>query len=65
MADAGAGAAGVDEPSVRIVIGEQQGPERGTRPFGIGPADHEGNPNPNNSAAFTSPSSYQADSMMD
>jgi hypothetical protein len=26
MADAGAGAAGVDEPSVRIVIGEQQGP---------------------------------------
>jgi cytochrome c-type biogenesis protein CcmE len=28
-------------------------------------ADHEGNPNPNNSAAFTSPANYQAESMMD
>jgi hypothetical protein len=38
MVDAGASAAGVNEPSLRIVIGEQQGPEKGPRAFGIGPS---------------------------
>ena len=40
MSDAGAGAAGVNEPPIGIVIGEQQGPEKGPRAFRIGPADH-------------------------
>jgi hypothetical protein len=42
MCDAGAGAAGIDQPPIRIVIGEQQSAEPGPRAFGIGPADHEG-----------------------
>jgi hypothetical protein len=37
--DAGAGAAGIDEPPVGIVVGEQQAP-RWTRAFGIGPSNH-------------------------
>ena len=37
-------AAGIDQASTRIVIGEQQGAEKGPRAFGIGPADHEGKP---------------------
>jgi hypothetical protein len=47
------------------VIGEQQRPEPAPGAFGIGPADRDGKPNPNNSAAFMSPASYQADSIMD
>jgi hypothetical protein len=37
-----AGAAGIDQPSVRIVVGEQRGAEPRPRAFGIGLADHEG-----------------------
>jgi hypothetical protein len=32
--------AGIDEPSIRIVVGEQQRAEPWPRAFGIGPADH-------------------------
>jgi hypothetical protein len=39
--DAGAGAAGIDQPSVGIVVGEQQGAERWPGAFGIGPADDD------------------------
>jgi hypothetical protein len=65
MADAGAGAACVNEPPIGIVIGEQQGPEKGPRAFRIGPADHEGKSNLSNSAAFTNPARCRADSIMD
>ena len=41
VADAGAGAAGVNEPPIGIIIGEQQSPKMGPRSFGIGPADHD------------------------
>jgi hypothetical protein len=60
--DAGAGAAGIDQQPVRIVVGEQQRAEPWAPAFGIGPADHEPNPNPSNSAAFTTPARCQADS---
>src|SRR3984893_10591155 len=40
LADARACASGVNQPPVRIVIGEQQRPEPGQGTFGIGPADH-------------------------
>ena len=38
--------------AVRIVVGEQQRAEPRPPPFRIGPADHEGKPNPANSAGF-------------
>jgi hypothetical protein len=41
LLDASAGAAGIDQPSVRIVIGEQQRAESRPRAFGIGPADDD------------------------
>ena len=63
--NAGAGAPGVDEPAIRIVLGEQQSAEPGPGAFGIGPADHEAKASPNKSAAFTSPARCQADSKMD
>ena len=40
LVDAGADPAGVSEPSVRIVIAEQQRAETRPRALGIGPADH-------------------------
>jgi hypothetical protein len=39
-ADASANPAGVSEPPVGVVIGEQQISQPGTGAFGIGPADH-------------------------
>jgi hypothetical protein len=39
--DAGAGAAGIDQPSIRIVISEQQRAEIRPPSFGISPADHD------------------------
>jgi hypothetical protein len=39
--DAGAGAAGIEQPAVGIVVGEQHGAEPGTPPFRIGPADDD------------------------
>jgi hypothetical protein len=41
LLDAGAGAAGIDQPAVRIVVGEQQRAEPRPPPFRIGPADHQ------------------------
>jgi len=40
-ADAGTGAAGIDQPAARIVIREQQGAEIRPPSFGLGPADHD------------------------
>jgi hypothetical protein len=40
VANAGAGAAGIDQPAIGIVVAEQQSPEPGPGAFGIGPADH-------------------------
>jgi len=40
MVEPGAGAARVDQPAIRIVIAEQQGPQPGPRAFGVGPPDH-------------------------
>src|SRR5207302_4818656 len=40
MTDASAGAAGIDQPAIGIVVAEEQRPEPGPGPFGIGPADH-------------------------
>src|SRR5580704_14136536 len=54
VADAGAGAAGVNEPPIAIIIGEQQSPKMGPRSFGIGPADHH----------VASPSTYCGLSLM-
>ena len=65
MVDSRAGAARVDQPAIRVVIGEQQRPEPGPGPFGIGPADHEDKSNLSNSAAFTNPARCRADSIMD
>ena len=65
LLEAGADAAGIDQASTRIVIGGQQGAEKGPRAFGIGPADHEANPDLSNSAEFTNPARCQADSIMD
>ena len=48
-------AAGIDQASTRIVIGEQQGAEKGPRAFGIGPADHEGKPQPQQFCGFHEP----------
>jgi hypothetical protein len=39
--DAGAGAAGIDQPSAGIVIGEQQSAEIRPPAFRVGPADHD------------------------
>ena len=39
IVDACPGVALVNQPTVSIVIGEQQRPEPGPGPFGIGPAD--------------------------
>src|SRR5205085_3664402 len=39
--DAGAGAAGIDQPPAGIVVGEQQRAEIRPAPFRIGPADHD------------------------
>jgi hypothetical protein len=58
-------AAGIDQLSVRTLIAGEQSAEIRAASFRIGPADHDGKPNPNNSAAFTSPASCQADSIMD
>jgi hypothetical protein len=52
------------QPAIGI-IGEQHRPEPGPGAFGIGPADHEGKPNPGNSTASTTPVRCQADSTMD
>jgi hypothetical protein len=41
LPDAGAGAAGIDQPSVRIVVGEQQRAEPRSPPLRVGPADHD------------------------
>jgi hypothetical protein len=42
MADAGPGAARVNQPALRIVIAKEKGAEEGPGPLGIGPAnDHE------------------------
>jgi hypothetical protein len=41
MANANAGAASVSEPPIGIVIGEQQGPEKGPRSLGIRPPDQD------------------------
>jgi uncharacterized protein YbaA (DUF1428 family) len=38
--DAGAGAAGIDQPAARIIVGEQQRAEIRPPAFGIGPAHH-------------------------
>ena len=38
---AGSDAAGVDQPAVVVVIGEQQGAEEGPRPFRVRPADDD------------------------
>ena len=38
MIDTGPDAAGIDQPAIGVVIGEQQRPEPGPRAFGIGPA---------------------------
>ena len=35
------GAAGIDQPSLGIIVGEQQPTEIGPRTFGIGPDDHD------------------------
>ena len=40
MADAGPGAARVNQPAIRIVVAKEQGAEKGPRALGIGPADH-------------------------
>jgi hypothetical protein len=40
MLDAGVGAAGKDQSTVRIVVGEQERAEPRARAFGIGPANH-------------------------
>ena len=63
--DAGADAAGIDQLSVRTVIGGELRAGIRAASFRIGPADHEGNPNPYNSAAFTGSARRQADSIMD
>jgi hypothetical protein len=63
--DAGVDAAGINQLSVRTVIGEKQSAEIRAASFRIGPADHEGKPNPSNSAASTTPVRCQADSTMD
>ena len=39
--DAGAGAAGIDQPAVGIVIGEQQRAEIRSPAFRVGPADDD------------------------
>jgi hypothetical protein len=44
MIDASPRASGIDQAIFRVVIGEQQRPEPGPGPFGIGPADHEAKP---------------------
>ena len=41
MADARAGAPGINEPAIPIEIGEQHRPEKGPRRFRVGPADHD------------------------
>ena len=38
--DAGTGPAGIDQPAIGIVVGEQQRAEIGPASFGIGLADH-------------------------
>jgi hypothetical protein len=53
--DAGADAAGIDQLSVRTVIGEELRAEIRAASFRIGPADRQGYLNPDNSAAFTIP----------
>ena len=63
--DAGPGTARINQPSIWIVVAEQQRPEPRPGALGSGPADHEGKPNSNNSAAFTNPARCQADSIMD
>jgi hypothetical protein len=63
--DAGSDAAGIDQLSIRIVIGEQQRAEIRAAALQIGSADREDKPDPNNSTAFTSPARCQADSIMD
>jgi hypothetical protein len=63
--DAGAGAAGIDQPSVRIVVRESNAPSRGRRPSGSVQPTTRAPQTPGNSAAFTTPTRYQADSIMD
>jgi hypothetical protein len=63
--DAGADAAGIDPLSVRTVIGGELRAGIRAASFRCGPADHEADRNPNNSAAFTSRARCQADSIMD
>src|ERR1700730_7922544 len=41
LLDAGADAAGIDQPAVAIVVGEQQSAEPWPGAFGIGPADED------------------------
>ena len=41
LIDAGADAAGIDQAPAGIVVGEQQGAEKGARAFWIGPADDD------------------------
>jgi hypothetical protein len=40
MVDAGPRSSGIDQAVIRVVIGEQQRPEPGPAPFGIGPAGY-------------------------
>ena len=63
--DAGADAAGIDQLSVRTVIGGELRAGIRAASFRIDPADHEGKSNLSNSAAFTNLASYRADSIMD
>jgi hypothetical protein len=53
--DAGADAAGINQTSVGIVVGEQQRAEVWPPAFGIGPADHEGKPKPQQFCGFYEP----------
>jgi hypothetical protein len=55
LVDAGAGAAGIDQAAVGIVIGEQQRAEPGAPSFRIGSADHEGKPKPQQFCGFHEP----------
>jgi hypothetical protein len=55
VVDAGAGSAGIDQPPIRIVVGDQQRSEPGPAAFGIGPADHEGKSEPQQFCGFHEP----------
>ena len=55
VVNSGSDASGINEPTVWIIVRQEQSPEPGMRAFGIGPADHEGKSEPQQFCGFHEP----------